>query len=71
MRMRVYGTIPQEQLMQLQRALQRWENEGGAGLRDMQASIVKAQRAYDSNPCGIHRPRWSSPRTPQRDGSDG
>ena len=45
--MRLYETISREQLLQLRRALQRWENEGGAGGREMSSSAVKTDKSSD------------------------
>jgi hypothetical protein len=47
--MRVYSTISREQVIQLRRALQRWENEGGAVPGDMRSSDIGLGRSSDVN----------------------
>lgn len=49
MRIRIPEAVSTERLMQLQRALQRWENEGGAGLRHVRTSPVDSRHDLDSN----------------------
>ena len=61
--MRVYRTISREQVIQLQRALQRWENEGGAVPSDMRSINIGMGRSRDANSSEAARPSWSSPHT--------
>lgn len=60
--MRLYETISRERVLQLQRALQRWENEGGAGIRPMPSSALKTGKSGNLNSSNTVRSSWSSPR---------
>ena len=47
--MRVYRTFSREQVIQLQRALQRWENDGGAVPSDTRSINIGMGRRKDAN----------------------
>lgn len=68
--MGLYGTISREQVLLLQRALQRWENEGGAGCRDLPSSAIRMGKSRDLNSSATVRSSWSSPSAVQRNGSN-
>jgi hypothetical protein len=68
--MHVYRVIPREQVIQLQRALQRWENEGGAGLRDMQTSRIETGRSSHASWRETALPDRSSLHTAHENGSN-
>ncbi len=70
MKVRIFATVSPEQLMQLQRALQRWENEGGAGVRNTRSSTIESRQGYRSNTISNHRPRGASLAAPTQTGSD-
>ena len=69
--MRVFRTISREQLIQLQRALQRWENEGGAVPRDMRSTSLGMGRSRDVDWSESGRPTRPSPKTAQWNRSGG
>lgn len=68
--MRLYGTISREQVLQLQRALQRWENEGGAGCRGLPSSAIRTGKSSDLNSSTTVRSSWCSPSAAQGNGSN-
>jgi len=63
--MHVFRTISREQMIQLQRALQRWENEGGAVPRDMRSTSLGMGRSRDVDWSESGRPTRPSPKTAQ------
>ena len=69
--MRVYRVISREQMIQLQRALQRWENEGGAVPHEMRSSNIRMGRSSDVSWSETAQPSWSSPRATHENRSDG
>ncbi len=68
--MRLYGTISREQLLQLRRALQRWENEGGAGGRDLPSTAIRTGNSNDLNSNTTVRSSCCSPSAAQGNGSN-
>ena|SRR6187200_1884782 len=56
--MRVYRTFSREQVFQLQRALQRWENEGGAVPSDMRSIDIGMGKIRDAHSREAARPSW-------------
>jgi hypothetical protein len=61
--MRVFRTISREQVIQLQPALQRWENEGGAVPRDMRSASLGMGRSSDVTRSESGRPTRPSQMT--------
>ena len=69
--MHVYRTISREQLIQLQRALQRWENEGGAVPSDMRSINIGMGRRSNANWSEAGRPSRPSKNPAQWNRSNG
>jgi len=63
--MHVFRTISREQVIQLRRALQRWENEGGAVPRDMRSTSLGRGRSSDVTRSESGRPTRTSQMTAQ------
>ena len=61
--MHVFRTISREQMIQLQRALQRWENEGGAVPSGMRSSNLAMERSRDVSWSETARTAWRPPDT--------